>query len=258
MSAISNGSYERESSCCCPNESRVRTRRKPRFASRDLRVTRINKVPNGVTMTTLKNLPSCSRRAALGILVAVSLAGCATQAVSPAEPEKLVSDAQTTLSNFIRDPDQTWIQENLSRAKAVMIAPQIVKAGFIFGGSGGRAVLVARDGRTWAGPAFYDLGDGQCRLSGGGRSLRGDHRRHDGQGIEFPAGQLIQDGGRRKHCGGTGRRRGQVERDGGPDHVHSSEGPVRRPQPRRHGREYQYARGTTPITAGATCCRRTS
>jgi lipid-binding SYLF domain-containing protein len=25
------------------------------------------------------------------------------------------------------------------------------------GGSGGRAVLVARDGRTWVGPAFYDL-----------------------------------------------------------------------------------------------------
>ena len=39
----------------------------------------------------------------------------------------------------------------------MLIAPQIVKAGFIFGGSGGRAVLVARDGRTWAGPAFYDL-----------------------------------------------------------------------------------------------------
>ncbi len=71
-------------------------------------------------------------------------------AVSPSEPENLVSDARATLSNFIRDPDQTWIQDNLGRAKAVMIAPQIVKAGFIFGGSGGRAVLVARDGRTWA------------------------------------------------------------------------------------------------------------
>ena len=35
--------------------------------------------------------------------------------------------------------------------------PQVVRAGFIFGGSGGRGVLVARDGRTWAGPAFYDL-----------------------------------------------------------------------------------------------------
>jgi SH3 domain-containing YSC84-like protein 1 len=108
-------------------------------------------------MTTTKILPSHSRRAAMGILAALTLAGCATQSVTPAEPEKLVSDARTTLSNFLRDPDQTWIQDNLGRAKAVMIAPQIVKAGFIFGGSGGRAVLVARDGRTWAGPAFYNL-----------------------------------------------------------------------------------------------------
>jgi SH3 domain-containing YSC84-like protein 1 len=102
-------------------------------------------------------LLSYSRRAALVFLVAGTVAGCATQSVSPAEPEKLVSDAQTTLDNFLRDPDQTWIQQNLDRAKAVMIAPQIVKAGFIFGGSGGRAVLVAKDGRAWAGPAFYDL-----------------------------------------------------------------------------------------------------
>ena len=100
---------------------------------------------------------NASRLVTLGILAAIALAGCATQAVSPSEPENLVSDARNTLSNFLRDPDQTWIQDNLGRAKAVMIAPQIVKAGFIFGGSGGRAVLVARDGRTWAGPAFYDL-----------------------------------------------------------------------------------------------------
>jgi SH3 domain-containing YSC84-like protein 1 len=118
-------------------------------------------------MNEANSLPRTVRRAAMGILVAAALAGCATQAVSPAEPEKLVSDAQTTLSNFIRDPDQTWIQENLSRAKAVMIAPQIVKAGFIFGGSGGRAVLVARDGRTWAGPAFYDLGTASVGFQAG-------------------------------------------------------------------------------------------
>ena len=72
-------------------------------------------------------------------------------------PEKLVTDAQTTLSNFMRDPDQTWIQNNIGRAKALLIVPQIVKAGFIFGGSGGQGVLVARNGKTWAGPAFYDL-----------------------------------------------------------------------------------------------------
>ncbi|MEO8740342.1 MAG: lipid-binding SYLF domain-containing protein [Casimicrobiaceae bacterium] len=96
-------------------------------------------------------------RTAFLSLLAMALGGCASQAVSPNEPDALVSEARTTLSNFIRDPDQTWIQENLNRAKAVMIAPQIVKAGFIFGGSGGRAVLVARDGQSWAGPAFYNL-----------------------------------------------------------------------------------------------------
>lgn len=98
-----------------------------------------------------------SRRAAVLILGATLLGGCASQAVSPAEPEALVESARTTLNNFIRDPDQTWIQDNLSRAKAVLIAPQLVRAGFIFGGSGGRGVLIARDGSTWAGPAFYNL-----------------------------------------------------------------------------------------------------
>ena len=108
-------------------------------------------------MTTPNLLSTFARNAASIVLIAGALAGCATQTVSPAEPERLVADARTTLSNFIRDPDQTWIQDNLSRARAVLIAPQIVRAGFIFGGSGGRGVLVARDGRTWAGPAFYNL-----------------------------------------------------------------------------------------------------
>ena len=57
----------------------------------------------------------------------------------------------------MRDPEMTWLQQNIRRAKAVLISPEIVKAGFIIGGSGGRAVLVARDGGRWVGPAFYTL-----------------------------------------------------------------------------------------------------
>jgi lipid-binding SYLF domain-containing protein len=96
---------------------------------------------------------------ASALFAAAALAACATtdSAVSPSAPDALVANAQTTLGNFLRDPNQTWVQQNLDRAKAVLIAPNIVKAGFIFGGSGGRAVLVAKDGRTWVGPAFYDL-----------------------------------------------------------------------------------------------------
>lgn len=109
-------------------------------------------------MTTISVLSSCARGAASAILVAATLAGCATdRPASSVDTDVLVSDARTTLSNFLRDPDQGWIQDNIGRAKAILIAPQIVKAGFILGGSGGRAVLVARDGRAWTGPAFYDL-----------------------------------------------------------------------------------------------------
>lgn len=102
------------------------------------------------------------RHAAVLVATLALLTACATTdsgeaRVSPDEPQKLVSDAQVTFRNFLRDPDQTWVHDNLDRAKAVLIAPQIVRAGFIFGGSGGRAVLVAREGNTWAGPAFYTL-----------------------------------------------------------------------------------------------------
>ena len=114
--------------------------------------------------------------------------------MSSAEPDKLVSDAQVTLSNFVRDPDQTWIQDNLDRAKAILIAPQIVKAGFIFGGSGGRAVLVVRaagphpaDCRPLDRTRVLQSGNRQRGIPGGCGSIGSDHRRHDGQGLELPA-----------------------------------------------------------------------
>ncbi len=80
-------------------------------------------------------------------------------AMGQTEQQNLVNAADKALSNFMRDPDMTWLQQNINRAKAVMIAPELVKAGFIFGGSGGRAVVLARDAKTgkWAGPAFYTM-----------------------------------------------------------------------------------------------------
>jgi lipid-binding SYLF domain-containing protein len=75
------------------------------------------------------------------------------------DQQELVDAADLTLSNLLRDPNMSWLQYNFYRAKAVIIAPVLVKAGFIFGGSGGRAVAVALDPQTgkWSGPAFYTL-----------------------------------------------------------------------------------------------------
>jgi SH3 domain-containing YSC84-like protein 1 len=95
----------------------------------------------------------------IALFVAASAALFAPAAMAQAEQQKLVDDAQKSLSNFVRDPQMTWLQQNFSRAKAVIIAPEIAKAGFIFGGSGGRALVVAKDPKTgkWVGPVFYAM-----------------------------------------------------------------------------------------------------
>ena len=74
-------------------------------------------------------------------------------------PQSLVDAADRTFGDFMRDPQMTWLHDNIRRAKAVLIAPEVAKAGFIFGGSGGRAVLLVRNAKTgrWSGPVFYTL-----------------------------------------------------------------------------------------------------
>ncbi len=90
-------------------------------------------------------------------------------AQAQSEQEKLVLGAEVTFNHFLDDPQMAWFQENIGKAKAVLIAPEIVKAGFILGGSGGRAVLFARDGKTgvWHGPAFYTLATGSIGFQAG-------------------------------------------------------------------------------------------
>ncbi len=92
-------------------------------------------------------------------VTAVAAVTFAPVAHAQAEQQKLVGQAQTTFSTFLRDPDMTWFQQNVGRAKGILISPEVLKAGFIFGGSGGRAVLIAKDPKTgkWVGPAFYAL-----------------------------------------------------------------------------------------------------
>ena len=70
--------------------------------------------------------------AALVAVAAASLFPVSASAQS--EQQRLVNAADVTLSNFMRDPQMTWLQENIGRAKGVLIAPEIVRAGFIFGG----------------------------------------------------------------------------------------------------------------------------
>jgi len=102
---------------------------------------------------------SLFRSTLVALVTAVAATAIAPLAYAQSDQQKLVAASETTFANFVRDPDMTWFQQNVGRAKAVLIAPEVVKAGFIFGGSGVRAVLVAKDAKSgkWAGPAFYTL-----------------------------------------------------------------------------------------------------
>lgn len=95
----------------------------------------------------------------MGVALAVAASAMLMVPVAQAQTdqEKLVNASEATLSNFMRDPEMKWLQQNFGRAKAVMISPEIVKAGFIFGGSGGRAIVVAKADGKWVGPAFYTM-----------------------------------------------------------------------------------------------------
>jgi lipid-binding SYLF domain-containing protein len=85
------------------------------------------------------------------------------------EQSDLVAAAQKTFADMQNDPDMTWFRDNLKNARAVLIAPEIVKAGFVLGGSGGRGVMLAKDAATgrWEGPAFYNLGTASIGFQAG-------------------------------------------------------------------------------------------
>jgi SH3 domain-containing YSC84-like protein 1 len=109
------------------------------------------------------------RTTCAALLLAMVAALLSSAASAQSDQRKLVSAATFTLSGFLNDPDMRWLKSNFNRAKAVLIAPTITKAGFIIGGSGGRALVLARDEKTgkWVGPAFYVLATGSVGFQAG-------------------------------------------------------------------------------------------
>jgi lipid-binding SYLF domain-containing protein len=88
------------------------------------------------------------------------------------EVQGLVDKARITFDDFMHDSNYVWLHENIGHAKAVLIFPQVIKGGFIWGGSGGTGVLLVRGERTgnWSEPAFYTIGSVTFGLQIGGEA----------------------------------------------------------------------------------------
>jgi lipid-binding SYLF domain-containing protein len=117
------------------------------------------------------------RRRNLSKIVLIAVAGFlflgfgAQAAVAgPAEQQLLVDKADLTFKSFMSDNNMSWLRDNLDQAKGLLIAPSVLKGGFILGGSGGRGVLVVKDAKTgkWSQPGFYTMGSVTFGLQIGG------------------------------------------------------------------------------------------
>jgi len=86
--------------------------------------------------------------------------------------QRVVDRAQATLSDFIHNPKNASLRTNLGHAKGVLIFPEVLQGGLIFGGSGGTGVLLVRDEGTgnWSYPAFFTIGSISLGLQIGGEA----------------------------------------------------------------------------------------
>ena len=75
-----------------------------------------------------------------------------------------LDNATNVLHEIMGMPDNGIPEEVLEHAKCVAVVPHMVKAGFIFGGKGGKGVATCRTANGWSAPAFITISGGSWGL----------------------------------------------------------------------------------------------
>lgn len=108
-----------------------------------------------------------SRRLALRSTLAIgalsALPGIAF-AQGASEQQAVIDGALKTVQDLRTDKAFGTARDLMHRARAILIVPSIIKAGFFFGGEGGNGVLLTRQNGSWSNPAFYSLGSASFGL----------------------------------------------------------------------------------------------
>ncbi len=109
-----------------------------------------------------------SRKNSLLLAAAFAASLAATVLPAPAQAatgeQATVDHALGTLQDLRGDKEFGNARDLLHRARGVLIAPRIFKAGFFVGGEGGQAVLMVRGAHGWSDPAFYTVGSASFGL----------------------------------------------------------------------------------------------
>jgi len=75
-----------------------------------------------------------------------------------------LDNATNVLHEIMGMSDNGIPEEVLEHAKCVAVVPHMVKAGFVFGGKGGKGVATCRTANGWSAPAFITISGGSWGL----------------------------------------------------------------------------------------------
>jgi len=100
------------------------------------------------------------------LLLCAALAAPAAHA-GPSE-ESRAENAVRVLTEIMQAPDKGIPEDLLRKAEAVVVVPDLVKAGFVLGGSRGKGLMAVRapDG-TWTNPSFVTMTGGSVGFQAG-------------------------------------------------------------------------------------------
>jgi lipid-binding SYLF domain-containing protein len=66
------------------------------------------------------------------------------------------------INAIMATPDKGIPEEVLTDAKCILVVPNMIKGGFVFGGKHGRGVASCRTAEGWSAPAFVSVGGGSA------------------------------------------------------------------------------------------------
>lgn len=114
---------------------------------------------------------SAKRLIAMVGFALLTVAGTPAEAKTDGQ-QRVVERARLALDAFLDDPNFEEMRVYVQNAYAVLIIPELLKAGFFVGAEHGIGVLLVRDPQTgaWGQPAFYSLYGGSFGLQFGGQS----------------------------------------------------------------------------------------
>src|SRR2546421_9423232 len=111
------------------------------------------------------------------VLCLMLLLGVVSVATAQSKSVRKINDATEqsrkaakVFTEIMAAPDKAIPHDLLDKAEAVAVFPNVIKAGFIVGGRGGRGVISRRVRNGWSAPAFFDLGGASIGLQIGASS----------------------------------------------------------------------------------------